>query len=118
MQRCYQACSVCLLVKCEKPSTFMSFNYNTKYDFLSSLERETRVYVCMYIFQYAHIIKIKLQHIVVIFHYCAVSQPMQDVIFATDHSIYCSILCVLGPLCYLGPCSSQLHHKCLLKYKM
>ena len=67
-------------------------------------------FYALYIFdteiQKAHIFKIKLQHIVVVFHYCAVCQPVQYVIFATDHSS-CSLLCVLGPLGCLGSCSSQ-----------
>jgi len=54
----------------------------------------------------ARIFKIKLHHIVVVFPYCAVCQPVWDVIFAIDHS-NCSVLCVLDPLDCLGPCSSQ-----------
>ena len=83
-----------------KLNTFMSFNYNTKYNFLSSL------YIFDTEIQKAHIFKIKLQLIVVVFHYCAFCRPVWDVIFATDHSS-CSFLCVLDPLGYLGSYSSQ-----------
>jgi hypothetical protein len=49
----------------------------------------------------------KLQHIVDIFHYCAMSLPVWDVIFATDPSSIVLFCVFWTHYCYLGPCSSQ-----------